>query len=55
MNFKSNLTRPGWKITVKEGSKATTILIYKDSLQDAIRELKALDPTKKVIHIARHG
>lgn len=47
-------SRPGWYISVKEASKTITILIFKDKLTEAIREMKEQNPNKRIVRIERH-
>lgn len=48
-------SRPGWYITIKDKGRCVTILIFKDKLRDAIKEMKQQDPDKRIIHIERHN
>jgi hypothetical protein len=46
--------RPGYYISVRDGKKINTILIFATTMREAIAQMKAQNPTKRIIHIEKH-
>lgn len=56
-SFRTNgyWSRPGWYITLMDSGKRVTLLVFKEKLRDAIRDIKNQNPTRRVLHIEKHG
>ncbi len=47
--------RKGWYFCIKDGKTIIPILVFKDTLREAVSEMKRDYPTRKICYIARHG
>lgn len=50
----SEWRKNGWWFSIRREGKTENILILKDKLKEAARELKQMNPTYRVIFIERH-